>query len=91
MQSQRAFFFCRDTLGQFISILKNNKSFGNLFCNPQKSFDTSPGFPDPNNRGWQLFFKLNQGIYKKKKKKKKKKRLRLAVNFFVNAFVEFEE
>ena len=59
----------------------NNKAFGNLFCNSQKSFHTSPGSSDSNNRGYRSFFKLNNGIriYKKKN---------LDVNFFVNAIVE---
>ena len=61
----------------------NYKAFGNLFCNPQKSFHTSPESSDSNNRGCQPYFKLNNSIYKKK--------LRLAVKFFVNAIVEFEE
>ena len=61
----------------------NNKAFGNLFCNPQKSFHTSPETSDSNNRGCQPFFKLNNSIYWKK--------LWLDVKFFVNAIVEFEE
>ena len=61
----------------------NNKAFGNLFCNSQKSFHTSPGSSDSNNRGYRSFFKLNNGIciYKKI----------LDVKFFVIAIVEFEE
>ena len=45
----------------------NNKAFGNLFCNPEKSFHTSPRSSDSNNRGYRPFFKLNNGIciYKK--------------------------
>ena len=59
----------------------NNKAFGNLFCNSQKSFHTSPGSSDSNNRGYRSFFKHNNGIciYKKI----------LDVKFFVNAIVEF--
>ena len=41
----------------------NNKAFGNLFCNPQKSFHTSPESSDSNNSGCQPFFKLNNSIY----------------------------
>ena len=29
-------------MGQFKSIIMNNKAFHNLFCNSQKSFHTSP-------------------------------------------------
>ena len=45
----------------------NNKAFGNLFCNPEKSFHTSPRSSDSNNRGYRPFFKLNNSIciYKK--------------------------
>ena len=45
----------------------NNKAFGNLFCNSEKSFHTSPRSSDSNNRGYRPFFKLNNGIciYKK--------------------------
>ena len=44
-------------LAEFKSFVMNNEAFGNLFCNLQKSFHTSPG----------SFFKLNNGIciYKK--------------------------
>ena len=59
-----------------------NKAFGNLFCNPQKSFQTSPESSESNKRGCQPFFKLNNNTRKK---------LLLDVNFFVNAIVEFEE
>ena len=41
----------------------NNKAFGNLFCNSQKSFYTSPGSSDSINRGYRSFFKLNNSIY----------------------------
>ena len=67
----------------------NNKAFGNLFCNSQKSFHTSPVSSDSNDRGYRPFFKLNNGIciYKKQKI--------LDVFFFwgggVKAIVEFEE
>ena len=59
-------------MAEFKSFVMNNKAFGNLFCNSQKSFHTSPGSSDSNNRGYRSFFKLNNGIciYKKKKKKK---------------------
>ena len=30
------------TMGPFKSFVLNNKAFRNLFCNPQKSFHTSP-------------------------------------------------
>ena len=51
----------------------NDKAFGNLFSNPQKSFHTSPESSDSNYRGCQAFFnlKLNISIYQKKKQKKK--------------------
>ena len=56
-----------DTVAEFKSLVMNDKAFGNLFCNSQKSFHTSPGSSDLNNRGYQSFFKLNNGIciYKK--------------------------
>ena len=56
-----------DTVAEFRSFVMNNKGFGNLFCNSQKSFHTSPGFSDSKNRGYRSFFKLNNGIciYKK--------------------------
>ena len=41
----------------------NNKAFGNIFCNPQKSFHTSPESFNSNNKGYQPFFKLNNSIY----------------------------
>ena len=41
----------------------NNKAFGNLFYNPQKSFHTSPESSDSNNRGCQPSFKLNNSTY----------------------------
>ena len=55
------------TMAEFKSFVMNNKAFGNLFCNSQKSFHTSPGSSDSNNRGYWSFFKLNNGIciYKK--------------------------
>ena len=37
-----------DRLGQFISIVMNNKAFNNLFCNPLKSFHTSAWSSDSN-------------------------------------------
>ena len=81
----------------------NNKAFCNLFCDPQNSFHTSPGSSDSNNKDcqFQIFFKLNNGIKKKKNTTrgfklnksiyKKKKKILLAVKFLVNAIVEFEE
>ena len=51
-----------------VQILRNEyKAFGNIFCNSQKSFHTSSRSSDSNNRGYQPFFKLNNGIciYKK--------------------------
>ena len=55
------------TVAKFKSFVVNNKAFGNVFCNSQKSFHTSPGSSDSNNRGYRSFFKLNNGIciYKK--------------------------
>ena len=54
-------------LAEFKSFVMNNKAFGNLFCNSQKSFHTAPGSSDSNNRGYRSFFKINNGIciYKK--------------------------
>ena len=56
-----------DTVAEFRSFVMNNKAFGNLFCNSQKRFHTSPGSSDSNNRGYRSFFKLHNGIciYKK--------------------------
>ena len=54
-------------LAEFKSFVMNNKAFGNLFCNSQKSFHTSPGSSDSNNRGYRSFFRLNNGIYIYKK------------------------
>ena len=56
-----------ETLAEFRSFVMNNKAFGNLFCNSQKSFHTSPRSSDSNNRGYRSFFKLNNAIciYKK--------------------------
>ena len=55
------------SVAEFKSFVMNNKAFGNLFCNSQKSFHTSPGSSDSNSRGYRSFFKLNNGIciYKK--------------------------
>ena len=41
-------------LSWFVSL--NNKAFGNLFCNPQKSSHTSPESSDSNNRGSTIAF-----------------------------------
>ena len=43
----------------------NHKAFGNLFCNSQKSFHTSPAPYESNNKGYRSFFKLNNDIYTK--------------------------
>ena len=69
-------------VAQFKSFVMNNKAFGNIFCNSQKSFHTFPGSSDSNNRGNRSFFKLNNGICITK-----------ILGFFVNAnaIVEFEE
>ena len=75
-----------DTLAEFKSFVKNNKAFGYLFCNSQKSFHTSTGSSDSNYRGYRPFFKLNNGILHLQKI--------LDVFFFLfckNAIVEFEE
>ena len=53
-----------DVFKFYISILMNNKAFSTLFCNPQKSFHTSLGSSNLNNRACQSFFKLNNGIYR---------------------------
>ena len=54
-------------MAEFKSYVMDNKAFSNLFCYSQKSFHTSPGSSDSNNRGYRSFFKLNNGIciYKK--------------------------
>ena len=73
-------------MGQFNSFvicLIKSQAFGNLFCNSQKSFHTSPGPYNLNNRGYRSFFKLDNGIYKKI--------LRLGYFVNANAIVEFEE
>ena len=44
------------TVAEFKSFVMNNKAFGNVFCNSQKSFHTSPGSSDSNNRGYRSFF-----------------------------------
>ena len=56
-----------NTVAEFKSFVMNNKAFGDLFCNSQKSFHTSLRSSDSKNRGYQSFFKLNNGIciYKK--------------------------
>ena len=61
-----------DPLVEFKSFVMNNKAFRNLLCNSQKSFHTSPGSSDSNNRGYRSFFKLNNGIciYKKNPRRK---------------------
>ena len=63
----------------------NHKTFGNLFCNSQKSFHTFPGTSDSNDKGYRSFLKLNNGICKMAFTKN------LDVNFFVNAIGEFKE
>ena len=69
------------TLAEFKSFVMNNKAFGNLFCNSQKSFHTSPTriieVIDHSSNSTMAF----KCIYKKI----------LDVKFFVNAIVEFEE
>ena len=70
-------------MAEFKSFVMNNKAFGNLFCNSQKSFHASPGSSDSNNRGYRSFFKLNNNIWVYKKI--------LGLKFFVHAIVEFEE
>ena len=72
------------TVAEFRSFVMNNKAFGNLFCNSQKSFHTSPGSYDSNNRGYRSFFNSTQQWHLHLQKI-------LHVNFFVNAIVEFEE
>ena len=71
------------TVAEFKSFVLNNKAFGNLFCNSQNSFHTSPGSSDSNNRSYRSFFKLSNGIFIYQKI--------LDVNFFVKAIVEFEK
>ena len=73
------------TVGPFKSFVMNNKAFRNSFCNPQKSFHTSPTrIMDVVNHS------SNSTIAFTKKKKKKKNTPRH--NFFlVNAIFEFEE
>ena len=67
-------------MGLFKSFVMNNKAFRNLFCNPQKSFHTSP------TRIIQAVNHSSNATIAFTKKF-----LQLAVNIFVNAFVEFEE
>ena len=74
-----------------ISIVKNNKAVGYLFCNPQKSFYTSSGHSNSNNGSClSIILQIQQWNLQKM--------LRLSVIFsffffffFVNAIVEFEE
>ena len=77
--------YCKlNTLAVFKSFVMNNKAFGNLFRNSQKSFHISPGSSHSNSyRGYRSFFKLNNGICTYKKI--------LDVNFFVKTIVELEE
>ena len=56
-------YWVSSILSWFASL--NHKAFGNLCCNSQKSFHTSPEPYDSNNRGYRSLFKLNNGIYKK--------------------------
>ena len=58
----------------------NNKAFGNLFCNSQKSFHTSPGSFDL--RGLDHSSNATMVFAFTKNPRRK---------FFVNAIVEFEE
>ena len=70
------------TVTEFKSFVMNNKAFGNLFCNSQKSFHTSSGsstrivkaIDHPSNSTMAFAFIKNP-----------------RVKFFVNAIVEFEE
>ena len=67
-------------MGPFKYFLMNNKAFRNLFCNPQKSFHTSPtriteavNHSSKSTIAFTIFF------------------FHLAVFLLVNAIVEFEE
>ena len=71
-------------MAEFKSFVMNNKVFGNLFCNSQKSFHTSPGSSDSNHSDYRSFFKSSQQWHLHLQKI-------LDVIFFVNAIVEFEE
>ena len=51
-------------MAEFKSFVMNNKAFGNLFCNSQKSFHTSPGSSDSKNRGSRSFFKPKNIFFK---------------------------
>ena len=85
----------------------NNKAFGNLFCNPQKSFHTSPtpiikavnhssnstiAFTTTRTKTKKQKQKNKTKQNKtKQKQKKKKKKTQLVVKFSVNAIIEFVE
>ena len=68
-----------DSMGLFKSFVMNNKAFRNFFCNPQKSFHTSPTriieAVNHFSNSTIAFIKI----------------LQLALKCFVNAIVEFEE
>ena len=49
-----------NTLAEFKSFVMNNKAFGNLFCNSQKSFHTSPGSSDSNKKRLSIIFQTQQ-------------------------------
>ena len=72
-------------VGEFRFSEMNDKAFGNVFRNLQKSFHTFAWCSGPNKRYFRPFFQLNNSIsiYKiaKKKKKKKKKYTQLDFNF----------
>ena len=63
----------------FKSFVMNNKAFRKLFCNPQKSFHTSPTR------------KIEAVNHSSNSTIAFTKVLQLAVKCFVNAIVEFEE
>ena len=57
-----------DPVAEFKSFAMNKKAFGNVFCNSQKSFHTSPGSSNSDNRSYRSFFQFNNGICISKKK-----------------------
>ena len=69
-------------MGLFKCFVMNDKVFRNLFCNPQKSFHTSPT---------RIIEAVNQSSNSTIAFTKKKKKIHLAVIFLVNAIVEFEK
>ena len=72
------------SVAEFKSFVMNNKAFGNLFCNSQKSFHTCPGSSDSNNIE-AIDHSLNSVMAFALTKNPRRN------FFFVNAIVEFKE